>query len=101
MKIDSDDLKILKEFSNLKKNEKVSLWEMTKRIFKNKKVYDREYNFVRRRILSMSEFGLFEVTRNSPLTFSFNDDKFICKEKKDKTEIILQILISKNNLQKK
>lgn len=73
----NNDLKILKEFCKLGKNEEITSWKMMKRIFKNGGGY--EDTWIRQRILKMSELGLFKIEGN-PKNYILNSDKVFYKK---------------------
>ena len=77
LSLDSLDLKIIEQFYKLKKDEEVDLPDMIKRILKinSKKIGDREYHLIQRRIFKMSESGIFKIGKNSHLKFELDLDK--------------------------
>lgn len=78
MLLDTEDLKILREFSRIKKGRDRKLSEIVESIYKNHG--DREYHAVKRRIISMSKYGLFDIVKNSPTTFTLNQNNVFLKK---------------------
>lgn len=69
--LDSLDLKIIREFCLLKKNEKSSTWGIMKKIFKEG--WDPENNLVKRRLKKMSLLGLFKINGKEKTTYTLLD----------------------------
>lgn len=60
MILDQIDLKVLRAFCKLQKDEKTTTWKIMRSIFPKGSV--REHVLVRRRIIKMAKHGLFVIT---------------------------------------
>jgi len=74
--LDALDFQIIERFHKIKVNEEKTLTEIIRQVLDIKgKVGNKEYNFIWKRLVRMSNLGLFKIGRNCSTHFILDSDK--------------------------